>query len=324
MENTEIKTTELEIFSSIKGFEEAQRMLKPLVESDLVPEIYKGKIGNALIALDISRRSNVGLLMVMQNLHIIKGRPSWSSTYVISAINASGRFEPLEFTIVKKGIKTVEYTEVEWENKQKKNVKKSVQIENMSCRAITKSKRTGNTIEGPEITMEMAVQEGWYSKDGSKWKTMPELMIQYRAAAFFGRLHAADILMGLQTQEEALDMHIGPDNAVDVTPKGDVAGDLNKEFLQPKDPAKEVEGEILKPDNTPAEEFNINSYNLDQQKGVREAVTAFCALLTKQPQEERAATFIAHGGPTLIDKMGIQGLGIMKARFTELGINLPE
>lgn len=49
------------------------------------------------------------------------------------------------------------------------------------------------------------MQKGWFSKDGSKWRTMPELMLRYRAASFFGRLYAPDILYGMQTTEEVED-----------------------------------------------------------------------------------------------------------------------
>jgi len=35
---------------------------------------------------------------------------------------------------------------------------------------------------------------------------MPELMLRYRAAAFFGRLYAPEILMGMQTAEEVADI----------------------------------------------------------------------------------------------------------------------
>jgi hypothetical protein len=52
----------------------------------------------------------------------------------------------------------------------------------------------------------MAKAEGWLDKAGSKWKTMPELMLKYRAAAFFGRLYAPEVLMGMQTSEEVIDI----------------------------------------------------------------------------------------------------------------------
>ena len=54
--------------------------------------------------------------------------------------------------------------------------------------------------------MAMAKKEGWATKSGSKWQTMPELMIRYRAAAFWGRLYIPELLVGIQTQEEVLDV----------------------------------------------------------------------------------------------------------------------
>ena len=56
------------------------------------------------------------------------------------------------------------------------------------------------------MTMEMARNEGWVTKSGSKWQTMPELMLAYRAAAFFARVHCPSALMGFQTAEEVRDL----------------------------------------------------------------------------------------------------------------------
>lgn len=121
-------------------------------------------------------------MMVMQNLHVIQGRPSWSSPFIIAALNTCGRFQPLKFRQVgEKGTDSYGYE------------------------AYTKTK-SGEEIVGPAVTWEMIKAEGWLAKNGSKWKTMPELMFRYRAAAFFGRLYAPDILMGMQTAEEVLDI----------------------------------------------------------------------------------------------------------------------
>jgi hypothetical protein len=62
--------------------------------------------------------------------------------------------------------------------------------------------------------MEMAVNEGWYGKNGSKWVTMPDLMLRYRSAAFFGRIYAPELLMGLPSAEETHDI-------IDVTRQSD-------------------------------------------------------------------------------------------------------
>jgi hypothetical protein len=167
---------------SLQGFEHAQRVAKALADSSMVPEVYRGKVSNCLIALEMANRLNVSPLMVMQNLHVIQGKPSWSSPFIIASINTCGRFHPLKFRQVgEKGVDSFGYE------------------------AYTKAKN-GEDLIGPAVTWEMVKAEGWLAKPGSKWKTMPELMFRYRAAAFFGRLYAPDILMGMPTSDEMLDI----------------------------------------------------------------------------------------------------------------------
>jgi hypothetical protein len=170
-------------FASLDGFEGAQRMAKALVSSDLVPESFRGadKIGNALIALELSQRIGASPIAVMQNLHIIHGRPSWSSSFIIAALNACGRFSPIRFRVEGEG-------------------------EERTCVAWTYDQATKEVLEGPQVSIAMAKAEGWATKAGSKWKTMPDLMLRYRAAAFFGRLYAPDVLSGMSTADEAQDI----------------------------------------------------------------------------------------------------------------------
>jgi hypothetical protein len=168
---------------SIQGFEHAQRIAQTLSESGLVPEIYRLKPANCLIALEMANRIGVSPLMVMQNLHVIKGKPSWSSPFIIASINTCGRFQALKFRSVGGQPATEAY----------------------GYEAYTKDK-SGEELVGPAITWKMVKSEGWLDKDGSKWKTMPELMFRYRAAAFFGRLYAPDILMGMQSSDEVIDV----------------------------------------------------------------------------------------------------------------------
>ena len=169
-------------FSNAASFESAQRMALALVSSNIVPEQYRGKdnIGNAIVALEMAQRIGASPLAVMQNLNIIHGRPSWSSTFIIAALNSCGRFAPVRFEVTGEG-------------------------DNRSCIAWTTDK-TGERLEGPPASIAMAKAEGWYAKNGSKWKTMPELMLRYRAAAFFGRLYAPDVLNGMHATEEVEDI----------------------------------------------------------------------------------------------------------------------
>lgn len=177
-----------EIFMSISAFEDAQRMVKPLANSDLVPDTFKGKIGNCLIALEAAQRIGASPLQVMQNLYIVHGKPAWSSQFLVACINASRRFSPLRYKMT--GTKG---------------------NDDYGCIAWAKDLQDGEILESPEITIGTAKKEGWFSKNGSKWQTMPELMLRYRTATLFARLYAPELTMGIKTEDEAQEI-------VDVSP----------------------------------------------------------------------------------------------------------
>lgn len=174
------------VFSGIEAFEQAQRIAGALVKSDLVPKEYKDNLPNALIALEMANRTGASPLMVMQNLNVVHGKPSWSSSFIIAMLNSCGRFAPVRFVLEGKG-------------------------DERACYAWT-TDREGNRLEGPAVSMAMARLEGWIGRSGSKWKSMPDIMLQYRAAAFFGRFYAPDILMGMHADDELADA-FGPEAA---------------------------------------------------------------------------------------------------------------
>ena len=168
-------------FADIRTFEDGQRMCKLLAASDLVPQQFRGNVANTLIALEMANRTNSSPFQVMQNIYIVHGKPAWSATFIIAAINACGKYSPLRFQMEGEGDK-------------------------LTCRAWAIEKETGERLEGPPVSIEMAKKEGWATKNGSKWATMPELMLRYRAATVFGRLYAPDILMGMRTSDELYDI----------------------------------------------------------------------------------------------------------------------
>jgi hypothetical protein len=173
-------------FSNIQNFESAQRMAVALYSTTIVPKEYQGKenLGNCIVALEMAQRMQLSPLTVMQNLYIIHGRPSWSSQFIISAINSCGKFSPLRY---------------EWFGAEG--------ADDWACRAYAVELATGEVLKGSKITMGMAKAEGWVTKAGSKWKTMPEQMMIYRASAFFGRIYAPEILNGLHSEHEVEDVY---------------------------------------------------------------------------------------------------------------------
>lgn len=217
-------------FGSLQSFELMQRAAKMLAYSTLVPVAYRsqkeikdyGKVvgyeenpsalPNCVVALNMAQRMGADPLMVMQNLYIVEGRPSWSSQFIIAAINSCGRYTPLRFQLSEQAeARPVEYMETKWTKgnggkSEKQEVKRTISVANRTCIAWAIEKETGERLESPVISIDMAVAEGWLTKNGSKWQTMPEVMLRYRAAAFFGKLYAPELLMGLQTSEEAHDI----------------------------------------------------------------------------------------------------------------------
>lgn len=221
---------------NFQNFAEVMEAAKLLASSNIVPEIYQtsvakttgygynkqttyienpNAVANCLLALNMSSRLGADPLMIMQNLYLIEGRPAWSSQFIIAGINSCGRFTTLQFEFSNLGKKDVAYTETSWSNGSKNVLNKTANIDNFSCVAWATDKASGKVVKSSPITLEMAIQEGWYFKNGSKWQTMPDQMAMYRAAAFFGRVYAPEVTMGIYTKDEVEDFT----EPKDVTPK---------------------------------------------------------------------------------------------------------
>ena len=171
-----------EVAQEERRFELAQRKANIYAKSSLVPKEYQNNIGNVLIAENMAKRMGADTLMVMQNLYVVHGRPAWSSQFLIASFNSCGRFSAIKYRLFGEAGQPLS-----------------------GCQAYCTELSTGELIEGPRITWEMANAEGWVNKSGSKWKTMPEQMFRYRAASFLIRTTAPEIGMGLLTADEAED-----------------------------------------------------------------------------------------------------------------------
>lgn len=194
-------------FASTKGFEHALRSARALSTSTVVPKAYQGNLGNCIVAIEMASRVGASPLAVMQNLDVIHGKPSWRSTFLIALIKQSGKFGRLRY---------------EWQGKPGEK--------DWGCKAIAKDLESGVDLVGVTITWKMVTEEGWAGRDGSKWKTMPELMFHYRAAAFWARIHAPELVLGMQTNDEVEDVQRVP--AMKVTkPSTTTAAELDAELL---------------------------------------------------------------------------------------------
>lgn len=191
MDNTEIMTTPQQtavaskdnIYASTQAFNELFKIGSVMSKTQLVPDNYRNKPEDCTIAIDIANRNGMSPLSVMQNLYVVKGKPTWSGQACIAMLRASKEYEHVKPVMV-----------------GERNT------DGWGCYFKAIDKSDGEVAKGTLVTIQMAKDEGWYSKPGSKWPTMPEQMLQYRAAAFFARIYMPNALMGFSVEGEAEDI----------------------------------------------------------------------------------------------------------------------
>lgn len=169
-------------FANSEQFQMATQAAEMLASSSMVPAAYQNNPGSCFIAINTALRLRMDPLMVMQNLYVVHGTPSWSGKFAIALIQTCGKFTGIKFEERRAGERLVE------------------------MRLVATKKETGEECRGVWVTEEMAKKEKWLEKNGSKWATMPELMYRYRAAAFFARTECPEVLNGLSVEGEAEDI----------------------------------------------------------------------------------------------------------------------
>lgn len=177
-ELTEVKQNSVSIYSDIGIYNQYFKIAECLARSEMIPQNYRNKPESVLLAIDVARQLQLSPLFIMQNLYVIAGKTSWSAQYSASVIRAN-------FANVQ--------VELQGEN------------DNRGCRIIATDKN-GNICKGTRVTIKMAKQEGWFSKTGSKWQTMPEQLLIYRAYSFFARAYCPDKLLGIHDEFENVDI----------------------------------------------------------------------------------------------------------------------
>ena len=226
--NTQIISTSA-VEAEAALFELAQRKAAIYSKSTLVPKQYQGNIGNVMIAENMAMRLGADVLMTMQNLYIVHGSPGWSAKFLIACFNKCGRFTAIKYRF------TGEKGKPTW-----------------GCIAYATELATGEIVEGCEVTLAMAKAEGWSTKNGSKWLTMPQQMLMYRSATFFIRTTAPEIGMGLQTREELEDQIIDvrvSDSPAAITSLDDLTASL-EDKSEPEEALEADSSEPMKVEST--------------------------------------------------------------------------
>jgi len=179
----------LDYFSSAEALATSIKIAAGIAQADILPATFKGKPANVLIALDLAMRLELPPMMVMQGIVIVNGRPTFTGQFYTC--------------LAKKQYKEFRYEETETDE----TVKEIGGLKNHRCRIVAET-HGGEKIVGPWVDYKMAVKDGWATRPGSKWQTMPDLMLRYRAASFFVRTYCPDAVMGFRDEYEQADIPV--------------------------------------------------------------------------------------------------------------------
>lgn len=168
------------VWTDKKQFDQLLRAANMLSQTSIIPATYQGKPQDCFVALEMATRMGVSPLVVMQNMYVVKGKPAWAGQACTMFINSCGKFT---------GVKHI-YTGEKG-------------TDSRGCYVTATRISDGVQVNGVEVTIAMAKAEGWTSN--TKWRNMPELMLAYRASAFFARVNCPEALMGVQLVDEIYD-----------------------------------------------------------------------------------------------------------------------
>ena len=168
------------VWTDKKQFDQLLRAANMLSQTSIIPATYQGKPQDCFVALEMATRMGVSPLVVMQNMYVVKGKPAWAGQACTMFINSCGKFMQVKHVYTgEKG------------------------TDSRGCYVTATRISDGVQVNGVEVTIAMAKAEGWTSN--TKWRNMPELMLAYRASAFFARVHCPEALMGVQLADEIYD-----------------------------------------------------------------------------------------------------------------------
>lgn len=167
--------------TALQSFSDDWKIANQLAKSDIIPDNYKGKPQNVIIAVGLARQMDLPPFTVMQNLAIIRGKTSWSGSFCKTLIERTGKFRDLELNYIGEKGK-----------------------DSYGCYLSAIRVSDSKLIKGPEVTMKMAKDEKWTTN--TKWLTLTDLMLAYRCQSFFCRLYCPEAMNGIYTSEEVEDI----------------------------------------------------------------------------------------------------------------------
>ncbi|QDH17444.1 recombinase RecT [Swingsia samuiensis] len=162
----------------ITSFNELMRFADVAANSGMVPNSYAGKPNAVLIAVQMGSELGLAPMQSVQNIAVINGRPSVWGDAMIALVKGSSVCD---------------------------DVIETFEGEGDQLTAICVAKRKGKAPVEARFSMKDAEIAGLKNKPGP-WKQYPKRMLQMRARGFALRDAFPDVLKGLISAEEAMDL----------------------------------------------------------------------------------------------------------------------
>ena len=191
------------IFEDPDAFAQKMQIAAALSKTQFVPVAFRNKPEDCLVALDMAARLGMNPLAVFPEIYVIDARAAFSSKFLIALVNRSGRFSRIVYDEGVDGEAAVTFA-----SRQRRGddiVYTPAVVPNYYAVARFTELATGHEYTSPRIDLHFAEKNGWVAKVGSKWQSMPEIMVRYRAASTLIKSVAPELVLGLEFAEDLMD-----------------------------------------------------------------------------------------------------------------------
>lgn len=188
------------------AFEHLWRVAKAFSMSGMVPAHFQGKPESCMVALMYAQQLGEHPMVMFQEVTVINGRPGTSARFAISRANRSGLLSG----------------PITWKSKGTGDA--------LEVTASATLAGTGEVITAT-VSMKEAQADGWTRN--SKYKSIPEQMLRWRAATRLINLYLPEVLFGLGVKEEIENVSV---RSVAPASAGNVVAQLNEQIQAAAEP----------------------------------------------------------------------------------------
>ena len=247
------------------------RLAQILAKSNLVPDDFRNKPENVLVALQLGAEVGFPPMQALQSIAVINGRPSIWGDGFLALLVSSSKYRTHEEYFEVKGDRRDGLTGDDWKHDDTAAV----------CVFWRTDRQQPTTVR---FTVGQAKKSGLLSKQGP-WQTYPDRMLRMRARSWAGRDAFPDVLRGLKTAEEVVDTDV----VVDVPPP-----------VEPRRASARPTPVAVDPDPTPTEQPGQPPAATPVDAKVAGVARALRITATQYVKPEEGAPYflIATTGPT--------------------------